>query len=222
MNDSQKIEYLYGSISKLNFFNIDYLKEEFDWDKFFKSSSDIIMFNTLIENIELVNTEEKTNYKKEEYRIETSMGKRFNLFITYQGKNKNDIFILNGIEQNIQKDSPEAVQYFKDLQERLPDDSYFCYLRFEDEKKRTNLTGEVGSDALELFSSLKATVLQSFAKNPDFSQSLYGIIMLVAKTEEAQRLPLYGRLLKRETPSFGKILIDKNSDRDYTYLIATK
>lgn len=218
--DNKKLERIYESISNPNFLNKNYLDEDFDWDYFFERASLLNMFDTLIESVDLIDVIEDTNQKEEKYEIITINNKKFYLIITYQYKKKNDVFIFNGIQKNTQYSAPEAVQYFKDLKNRMPEDGILCYIRFEDEQGRTNQTNEVGSDALELFGVLRATISKSLDANNNVL--LYGIVVLIAKTEEKQRLSLYKRILEKYKDLFPNMLVDRNTDTDYICLITTK
>lgn len=221
-SDNKLILELYESISHLNFFNDRCSEEEFDWNSFFHKASQLNMFNTLLESINLVNISKNDSEKTEKYEIVTKQGNNFYLFVTYQGKKKSDVFIMTGVRYNDVKHSEESVNYLTDLQNKLSDDSILCFIRFEDGMGRSNITGEVGLNALEVFSAIKAAVLESFDKNSvQIKDNLVGIVVMVSKSE-SKRISLYTRIIKQYSGTFPNVLVDTNSDSVYTYIIASK
>lgn len=220
--DEKHISKLYESISTLDFLNSTLSEDSFNWDSFFKEASYHNTFSTFLESFQLVDSIENKNEKIEKYEIITSRNKKFNLFINYQGKNKSDLFLMANIRRHEVKNNPELLEYFQNLKNNLKEDGILCFVRFEDEEKRTNLTGEVGATAFEVFSSLKNAVLSSMSENMDLIRKTEAIIMLVDKKEEDRRISLYSRMLNRETHFFPNVKIDRESDPEFTYVIGTK
>jgi hypothetical protein len=220
--DEKHISKLYESISTLDFLNSTISEDSFNWNSFFKEAHYHNTFSTFLESFELVDSIENKNEKIEKYEIITSRNRKFNLFITYQGKDKSDLFLMANIRRHEAKNNPELLEYFQNLKNNLKEDGILCFVRFEDEEKRTNLTGEVGITSFEVFSALRNAVLSSMSKKMDLIRKTEAIIVLVHKSEEDRRISLYTRMLKRETGFFPNVKIDRESDPEFTYVIGTK
>ena len=220
--DEKHISKLYESILTLDFLNSTLSEDSFNWDSFFREAHCHNTFSTFLESYELVDSKESKNEKIEKYEIVTSKHQKFNLFITYQGKEKNDLFLMANIRRHEAKENPELLEYFQNMKNNLKEDGVLCFVRFEDQEKRSNLTGEVGPNAFEVFSALRNAVLSSMSKNMDLIRKTEAIIMMVHKSEKERRISLYSRMLKREIDFFPNVKVDRESDREFTYVIGTK
>ena len=218
MKDREYIFELYQDIYKKDFFNESLSIEDFNWDNFFYESALYNSTSKLIESFEPLTSKTYKGGRTDTYKIKTIKDKEFILTIDYWNKTKLDIFILQGIQSGLRKNSTPTVEYFKKLKDIVEDNGELCFISFKDSQGRHISTGDLGLNAFEVFSSLKLAVLDSFVKS---SINLKGIVMLIDKKEQERRLTLYKKLLTRNLPQYNNIFVDEVSDKDYTHLIAT-
>jgi hypothetical protein len=222
-NDEKYIADIYESIYKFDFFSQDIDADNFNWDVFFEKAAQLNSFSTLIESFELTSEIENSNGRIETYDIETLRGKKFKLVLDFYNKNKINYFIFAGIRAANFKNSPSSADFFEKLKDSIKDDEFLCFIRFEDEKGRSNLTSEVGPDSFELFTSLRNAVLKSFTKNKKWGQGkIFGLVFLINKSEKEKRVRIYKKLVSRYLPIFSNVHVDETSDVDFVHLIATK
>lgn len=218
--DNEYIAKLYESI-----YRIDPLNKagDVDWDSFFHKAVELSLFSTLLEDFKLKEATNHSNGRTEVYDIKTAAGKKFLLTLEFYNKKKFEYFAFAGIQGSRYKNSPRSEEYFEKLKDSFKDDETICFVRFEDEQGKYNLTKEVGMSSFEVFSSLKSAILHSFDTNPAWSkQQIKGITFMVMKQEQNERLPLYKKLITKYFPDFSEIFLDEVSDKDYINLIATR
>lgn len=222
-NDEKYIAEIYDSIRKFDFFNEEIEVDDFNWDIFFEKASQLNSFSTLIESFELKSEIENSNGRIETYEIKTLRGKKFKLILDFYNKNKIDYFIFTGIRAANYKKSPSSAEFFENLKDSIKDDEFFCFIRFEDEQGRSNLTNEVGPDSFELFTSLRNAVLNSSEMNPKWSEGkIFGLVFLINKLEKEKRIRIYKKLVTKYLPIFSNIYVDETSDAKFVHLIASK
>jgi len=217
-NDIKYISELYESISKVDYFNKNINRDDFDWDSFFYESSNKSLI--LIESFEILKREITPNGKIDVYKIITLKGNKYILNIDYQNSKKLGMFIFTGLRGAEAKNSEPSKEYFNNLKNIIGNDGEICFIRFEDIQGRNKLTGEAGLSAFEVFSGLKLAITDSFAEH-NKNTNLKGIVMLISKEEENIRLPLYKKLIEKYLSEFSNIYVDRTSDKLFTHLIAT-
>jgi len=219
MKDKEYIYDLYKEVYKIDFFNESLSVDSFNWDDFFYEAAVLNTTSKLIESFEPLESKKYKGGHTDTYKIKTEKGKVFILTLDYWNKTKIDVFIYQGTQAGLRKNSSPAVEYFEKLKDVVGNNGELCFISFKDQQGRHTSTGELRLSAFEVFTSLRQAVLDSLVKNSTIE--LKGFVMLIDKKEQERRLTLYQKLLTRNLPQYNNIFVDEVSDKDYTHLIAT-
>lgn len=214
MNDSQKIENLYESIRKNDYFLLN--EKDFNWDEFIKIDEGFLnlasldLYSYLFESFEKIKTENNSDT----YEIKLHNGLIFYVIVNYiDGKKAKAIFDNKILDALIGKNQKVSKEY-KDNRNNIADDEKICIVMFKDSEGRTDRTGSVKMSAKELFMTLKNALFNSWA-NRDFPMD--GTIVLRSSKNDTKRLDFYKFIFKKYFPN-AKFLIDNETESDYNIL----
>ena len=216
--DSKWIAELYESIYKFDYFSLE--EKDFDMDKFLSAQSSFydlsipyVEKSFILESFEKIESESPT---EDVYGVTLYNGLKFKLKINYVEDSK-DFVNTKKSTADFKKDNDLRDNY-SFLSEKLKDQDTICMVMFEDEEGRTELTGNVGISAKELFVTLRHAILDSFSRRD--MNHIKGIGMRVAKKEE-KRLKFYTMLLKTFLPNrFPNIFVDRTTEeKEGLYLL---
>jgi len=97
-----------------------------------------------------------------------------------------------------------------------------CYVSFKDSEGRQTTTGEVGISAKELFSGLKASILDSLWGDSQNNKNLR-TICIKALGSDVSRVSLFSKMMSRYLKdTFPNIIMDYESDKPYVLIVAVK
>lgn len=224
--DDAKIANLYDEVLIKDFLIIEESEvQTYNWDLFFEHRYLGLMSRVVLEGFDIVYSDKPTLEGTEDlYSITLPGGQLFRLVIDYTNPQKTKDVFSSRIITLQHKDNTKVVgdlyeKYFSDL---LPNEEV-ALIQFKDEKGRHNLTGDVGINSFQLFSSLKEGIIDSFWRNNRIS-NLRGFIIRVDNTE-IRRLKLYQKLVtKFLNTRFKNMFIDDITEHDVgmTLLVVTK
>lgn len=207
MNDNEKIQKLYESIRKVDYFELD--EKDFDFDKFMQIEDGFMDYNGgdlygyLLEGFEEV---ESNDENRDAYLVTLHNGLKFHLHLNYLSPSKTKEFVATKKTSAEQKgDNELSGEYVKSFS-NLKEDDIICMVMFADEKGRTDRTGEVKMNGKELFITLKKGILFSWHKRG--MDKIKALVMRVDKND-IKRLNFYKLLINKYMPNFPNIFEDR-------------
>lgn len=224
--DDAKIADIYDDILFEDFLYINESDaESYDWDLFFEHRYLGMLSRVVLESFDVNYTDKPTPDGTEDlYTVTLPDGKTFHLVIDYTNPRKtNDVMS----ERIISLQHKENTRIVGDLYEKffnnLQPNEEVALIQFKDSEGRHNLTGDVGANSFQLFSSLKAGIIDSFWRNNRIS-NLRGFIIRV-DNKEIRRLKLYQKLVdKFMNNEFPNMFVDDVTEKGVgmTLLVVAK
>jgi hypothetical protein len=216
--DDKKIQRLYESIRKSDYFLID--GKDFDWNEFNKIDEGFLDLSTLDLHGYLLESFEKiqTNSNNDTYEIKLHNGLLFFVTITYvEGKKARELFDKKRMEALLSRDL-ELAQNYKEKLSTIKDGEEACVVVFKDQKGRIDRTGEVNLSSKELFITLKNALIDSWASRKALPSEI--VVLRVAKNDP-KRLDFYKFLFSKFLPH-SDMLVDSVTEAEYSILYAIR
>ena len=212
--DNQKIQKLYESIRKNDYFLLD--EKDFDWNEFVRIDKEFLnlcaldLHSYLLESFEKTQTDDNNDI----YEVKLHNGLVFFVTITYVGgKKAREMFDKKRMEALVSRDS-ELAKNYKEKLSTISDEEEVCVVMFKDQKGRLDRTGEVNLSSKELFIALKNALIDSWASR-NFSPS--GIVVARAAKNDPKRLEFYKFLFSKFLPN-SDLMVDSTTESDYSIL----
>jgi len=215
--DSKWIAELYESIYKFDYFSLE--EKDFDLEKFLIDQNSFFDLNSpfperfcILESFEKIKSESKT---EDVYEIILHNQLKFKLKINYIEDTK-DFINTKKSTADFKRDNDLKDRY-EFLSDKIKDKDTICMIMFEDEQGNTNLTGNVGISAKELFVSIRNALLDSFSQRN--MNNIKGIGMRVSKKEE-KRLKFYKMLIDHFLSNrFPNIFVDETTEGEQGFYL---
>jgi hypothetical protein len=226
VNDHLKLSNLYEQVLFRDFLIIEESEvNSYNWDLFFEHKYLGILSRVVLESFNPVYVDKQTDEGTEDlYSITLPNGKIFQLVIDYTNPRKTKDIFSSRIISLQHKENTRIIgdlyeKYFSDL---LSNEEV-ALIQFKDSSGRHNLTGDVGINSFQLFSSLKEGILDSFWRHNRIS-NLRGFIIRI-DNREIRLLKLYQKLISKFlNVQFPHMFVDDITEKDVgmTLLVVTK
>lgn len=224
--DQGEIYKLYESMKYTDYLYIDESEtENYDWDAVFNRSDMICDGAMLLEDVDKIQDNLKTEFGTEDiYQITTKSGKTFKVLLNYWSPeySKESSKIREAQTDKYRKD---LLDKYSVLSNELGPSEYVCLIQFLDSDGRYDTTGNVGTESHDVFASVRMSFLYSMRGRNH--SNLRGIVMRVSNKEK-RRIGIYQMMIKRYlSKDYPNVFIDDYSEKDgedggFTLLYATR
>lgn len=224
--DDAKMADLYDNILFEDFLTVgESAADNYNWDLFFEHRYLGMLSRVVLESFDIDYVDRLTaDGTEDSYTVTLPDGKIFQLIIDYTAPNKTQDVIGERIITLQHKENTRIIgDLYEKYFENLKPNEEVALIQFKDSEGRHNLTGDVGVNSFQLFSSLKAGILDSFWRNNKIS-NLRGFIIRV-DNREIRRLKLYQKLVdKFMKDEFPNMFVDDISEKSLgmTLLVVVK